>query len=128
MSEAKSLPTTEVSTSATGAEEDLEIMVITGLSGGIEENPDDDEKPELETLADPEGEALGNDLVSIVDIGPTEFSEAGPTRPQAQRQIRFYTDEEPQEALERETNKIATARLVKGLMIRTGERHPSERG
>ena len=36
LSEAKSLPTTEVSTSATGAEEDLEIMVITGLTEGTE--------------------------------------------------------------------------------------------
>ena len=34
----------------------------------------------------------------------------------------------PMRNLERETNNNATARLVKGLMIRAGERHPSARG
>ena len=68
------------------------------------------------------------DLVSIVDIGPTEITETGPTRPQAQRQIQFLTDEEPEEALERETNRIITARKVQRPMIRTREKSSSERG
>ena len=101
------------------------------MSGGTEENPEpeqDDERPELDNLNDPEGATLEDDLISVIEIGPTQFSEAGYSKPQAQRAIRFYTDEESDEALERETNKNSTARLVDGLMKRVGERHSLPRG
>ena len=47
-SEAKTLPTTEVSSSATGAEEDLEVVTITGLTEGTDDDPNVDEIQRLE--------------------------------------------------------------------------------
>ena len=127
LSEAKTLPTTEVSSSATGAEEDLEVVTITGLT---EEGTDDDlnvdEIQSLESNADPMGEARETDLVSIIDIGPTEIAEL--TRPLAQRQIHFLTDEEPEEVLAREANRAVTARMVQRQKIKTREKSSSERG
>ena len=105
-SEAKTLPTTEVSSSVTSAEEDIEVLTITGLTG-TDDDPEVDEIERLEIDADPMGET---GLVSTLDLGPTMI--AGLTRPMAQRQICFQTDEEPEEALAKEANRAVARRKV----------------
>ena len=64
-SEAKTLPTTEVSSSVTSAEEDIEVLTITGLTG-TEDDPEVDEIERLEFDADPMEEADGTGLVSTL--------------------------------------------------------------
>ena len=125
-SEAKTLPTTEISSSVTSAEEDLEVVTITGLTEGTDDDPNADEIQRLEFDADPMGEADGTGLVSTLDLGPTEI--AGLTRPMAQRQIHFQTDEEPEEALAREANRAVTTRKVHSQKTKTREKSSSERG
>ena len=125
-SEAKTLPTTEVSSSATSAEEDIEVLTITGLTGtGTEDDPEVDEIERLEFEADPMGEADGTGLVSTLELGPTKI--AGLTRPMAQRQICFQTDEEPEEALAKEAKRAVTRRKVQGQKTKEGERSSSDR-
>ena len=79
----------------------------------------------MEFDADPMGEADGPGLVSTLDLGPTMI--AGLTRPMAQRQICFQTDEEPEEALAKEANRAVTKRKVHRQKTKEGERNSSDR-
>ena len=79
----------------------------------------------MEFDADPMGEADGTGLVSTLDLGPTKI--AGLTRPMAQRQICFQTDEEPEEALANEANRAVTKRKVHRQKTKEGEKNSSDR-
>ena len=125
-SEANTLPTIEVSSSATSAEEDIEVLTITGLTEtGTEDDPEVEEIERLEFEADPMGEADGAGLISTLELGPTKI--AGLTRSLAQRNISFQTDDEPEEALAKEVKRAVASRKVQEQKTMEKERNSSDR-
>ena len=55
-------------------------------------------------------------------------SEAGNTKSPAQRAIQFFTDEDSDEALEREIVKGARVRVMDGIIKRAGDKNFQPRG
>ena len=77
-SDAGTLPTIEISSSATSADEDdIEVLRITGLTDTEADTEDGNEVKDIERLeftADPMGEVDGPGLISTLDLGPTEIA------------------------------------------------------
>ena len=87
-----------------------------------------DENSEMENSRDLKGASVEDELISIIEIGPTMISEAGDTKSPAQRAIQFFTDEDSDEALEREIVKGARVRVMEGIMKRAGDKSFQPRG
>ena len=100
-SDAGTLPTIEISSSATSADEDdIEVLRITGLTdteAGTEDGNEVKDIERLEFAADSMGEVDGPGLISTLDLGPTEI--AGQPKHLVQRKISFQQYDDPEEVL-----------------------------
>ena len=89
-----------------------------------------DVKTKIENWRDPKCTSIEDELVSIIEIGPTVVSEVGNTKSPAQRSIQFLIREDSDEAFERERERIrgGDVRLMDGIMMRAGDKNIQHRG